>query len=112
MCRQRQFSENTDPILMLELSRNENWVCATVLAGFLLWQVEGDRMQRLVLPNGVRNISKKFNTSSNIILSRGDKDSFHSIERYRPDLILLILNYRQAQQVPGNRAADRLPSLQ
>ena len=71
--RSRQFEENKENILMLELSKNEQWCCATILNGFKLWHVSEERVQRLVLPNGVRNITKKFNTSSNIILSKGDK---------------------------------------
>ena len=69
----RQFQENNENILMLELSKNEQWCCATILNGFILWNITGDKVQKLVLPNGVRNITKKFNTSSNIILSKGDK---------------------------------------
>ena len=69
----RAFEENKENILMLELSKNEQWCCATILNGFILWNVEEEKVQRLVLPNGVRNITKKFNTSSNIILSKEDK---------------------------------------
>ena len=39
----RVFQENKENILMLELSKNEHWCCATVLNGFILWHVtEGD----------------------------------------------------------------------
>ena len=69
----RVFQENKENILMLELSKNEHWCCATVLNGFILWHVTEEKVQRLLLPNGVRNITKRFNTSSNIILSKGDK---------------------------------------
>ena len=69
----KNFKENKEHILMLELSKDEQWCCATILNGFILWHVTEDRMQKLVLPNGVRNITKRFNTSSNIILSKGDK---------------------------------------
>ena len=69
----RTFEENKENILMLELSKNEQWCCATILNGFILWNVNDEKVQRLVLPNGVRNITKKFNTSSNIILSKEDK---------------------------------------
>ena len=67
------MKENTEKILMLELSKTEQWCCATILNGFILWHVTESKIQRLVLPNGVRNITKRFNTSSNIILSKGDK---------------------------------------
>ncbi len=53
--------------------QNEQWCCATILNGFILWHVSEERVQKLKLPNGVRNITKRFNTSSNIILSKGDK---------------------------------------
>merc|ERR1719483_1356818 len=35
--KKRSFEENTDNILMLELSKNENWCSATILNGFILW---------------------------------------------------------------------------
>merc|ERR1712013_890916 len=60
-------------ILMLELSKNEKWCCATILNGFRLWSIYEEKCIALKLPNGVRNISKKFNNSNNIILSAGDK---------------------------------------
>ena len=69
----RSFAENKDNIFMLELSKNEKWCCATILNGFILWHIEEERFQRLVLPNGVRNITKGLNQSSNIVLSKGDK---------------------------------------
>ena len=52
---------------------NEQWCCAIILNVFILWHVSYERVQKLKLPNGVRNITKRFNTSSNIILSKGDK---------------------------------------
>ena len=55
------------------LFKNEQWCCATILNGFILWHVSDERVQKLKLPNDVRNITKRFNTSSNIILSKGDK---------------------------------------
>ena len=71
---------------MLELSKNEQWCCATILNGFILWNITGDKVQKLVLPNGVRNITKKFNTSSNIILSKGDKLAVTGIHDFRLEL--------------------------
>ena len=59
---------------------NEQWCCATILNGFILWNITGDTVQKLVLPNSVRNITKKLNTSSNIILSKGDKLSVTKCE--------------------------------
>ena len=41
--------------------------------GFKLWNIEDERFQNFHLPNGVRNITKKFNQSSNIIISKDDK---------------------------------------
>ena len=41
--------------------------------GFKLWNIEDERFQNFNLPNGVRNITKKFNQSSNIIISKDDK---------------------------------------
>ena len=69
----RAFEDNTEIVLMLEVSKNEKWCCATILNGFKLWNVENNRCQAFRLPNGVRNITKRFNQSSNIILSAGDK---------------------------------------
>ena len=64
---------------MLELSKNEFWCCATILNGFKLWNTDRDESKFLALPNGVRNISKRFQQSSNIILSAGDKGLSMSI---------------------------------
>jgi WD40 repeat protein len=71
--RERDFGDCDVEILMLELSKNEKWCCATVLNGFRLWSIYEDKCNKLKLPNGVRNISKKFNQSNNIILSAGDR---------------------------------------
>ena len=71
--KQRSFKENTTHILMLALSKTEAWCCATVLNGFKLWHLESEKHQYLALPHGVRNITKRFNLSSSIVLSKGDK---------------------------------------
>lgn len=71
--KERNFTENDSEILMLELSKNEKWCCATLLNGFKLWNVKEDKEVRLKLPNGIRNISKKFNQSNMIVLSAGDR---------------------------------------
>jgi len=71
--RERDFETCDVEILMLELSKNEKWCCATILNGFRLWSIYEEKCIALKLPNGVRNISKKFNNSNNIILSAGDK---------------------------------------
>ena len=71
--KERSFKENTTQILMLDLSKTEAWCCATVLNGFKLWHLESDKFQYLDLPHGVRNITKRFNLSSKIVLSKGDK---------------------------------------
>merc|ERR1719273_1657889 len=71
--RERDFEACDVEILMLELSKNEKWCCATILNGFRLWSIYEEKCIALKLPNGVRNISKKFNNSNNIILSAGDK---------------------------------------
>ena len=55
---ERTFAENRDKIMMLQLSKNEMWCIATVLTGFVLWNVDDDRHQVLQLPGGVRNITK------------------------------------------------------
>jgi len=70
--KEREFEENLNPILMLELSKNEKWCYAATQKGFKLWNVEDDRFVELRLPSGVRNISKNFNQSNNIVLSKGD----------------------------------------
>merc|ERR1712106_756036 len=70
--KEKEYEENTDPILMLELSKNEKWCYAATQKGFKLWNVEDDRFVELRLPSGVRNISKNFNQSNNIVLSKGD----------------------------------------
>ena len=77
----RTFEVNEEQILMLEVSRNEKWCCATILRGFKLWHVETDTVQQLFLPHGVRNITKGFQVSSNIILSAGDKLAVTRIRR-------------------------------
>ena len=71
--RERDFDDCDEEILMLELSKNEKWCTATVLNGFRLWSIYEDKCIKLKLPNGMRNISKKFNQSNNIILSAGDR---------------------------------------
>ena len=55
------------------------WKCAT-------WQ-------ELCLPNGVRNISKKFNESNNIILSAGDKLAVAGIRQDVPTFVQYFDNY-------------------
>ena len=79
--KERTFEENNEQILMLEFSKNEKWCCATILKGFKLWHVETETVQQLSLPHGVRNITKGFQVSSNIILSAGDKLAVTGIRR-------------------------------
>ena len=54
--RERTFAENKDLVLMLDLSKTEDWCYATVLIGFKLWHVTEDKSQTLHLPRGVRNV--------------------------------------------------------
>ena len=60
------------PVLMLELSKAEDWLVATVQAGFRLWELSTERLVKLRLPSGMRNICKSFNLTNNIVLSRGN----------------------------------------
>ena len=53
--KKRTFEQNDENILMLEVSKNEKWCCATILNGFKLWHVDKSTFQVLLLPNGVRN---------------------------------------------------------
>ena len=39
----------------------------------IVWHLESEKHQYLALPHGVRNITKRFNLSSKIVLSKGDK---------------------------------------
>jgi WD40 repeat protein len=71
--KERDFQANEDPILMLELSKTEAWVMATVLKGFLLWEVKTGKQRHLKLPSGVRNISKRFGQSNGLVLSARDE---------------------------------------
>merc|ERR1719206_1663443 len=70
--KEREFEENLEPILMLELSKNEKWCYAAIQKGFKLWSIDDDRFVELKLPSGVRNICKNFNQSNNLVLSKGD----------------------------------------
>ena len=56
-----------------ELTKNEKWCYATTQKGFKLWNIYEDRFVELKLPSGVRNISKNFNQSNNVVLSKGDR---------------------------------------
>ena len=70
------FKENADNVLMLELSKEENWCIATVLRGFKLWSVgdiRGLEEKVLALPYGIRNVRKKFGVSNSLIMSARDE---------------------------------------
>ena len=81
-------------ILIFFCERTERWCCATTLNGFKLWNIEDEQFQNFHLPNGVRNITKKFNQSSNIIISKDDKLAVTGIRSIHIVKInqLLILN--------------------
>ena len=70
--REREFAENNDPVLMLDLSKTEAWCCATLQAGFKLWNINTGDQIILKLPPGVRNISRRMNISSSLVLSKND----------------------------------------
>ena len=54
------FEDHSYKLLMLEVSpRTEEWCCATFLSGFKIWSIKEDKQQTFILPNGVRNITKK-----------------------------------------------------
>ena len=70
--RDREFDDNTDPVLMLGISKNEAWCYATLQKGFKLWNINDGQQVKLLLPPGVRNISKSLNKSSSLVLSKND----------------------------------------
>ena len=70
--REREFEENNESVLMLGLSKNEDWCYATLQKGFKVWNVASGQEVKLKLPPGVRNISKGLNKSSNLVLSRNN----------------------------------------
>ena len=70
--RENTFEDNEEQILMLELSKTEQWCMATLQNGFKLWKIETGRQVKLRLPAGVRNISKSHNQSSSLVLSKND----------------------------------------
>ena len=70
--REKNFQENAEIILMLEISKTETWCMATLQNGFKLWKIETGREVELKLPAGVRNISKSHNNSSSLVLSKND----------------------------------------
>ena len=87
--REKIFEENTTRITMLELSKNEQWVIATLLNGFKLWNVLDGRSQAIKLPKGMRNITKGFNISSSCILSR---DDVYAVAGVRQELLIWDMN--------------------
>ena len=80
-CQQKSFGPNSDPIIMLDLSVKEDWCFATIMKGFKLWNIQTLLCKTLLLPQSVRNVSKKFGHSSSIILSAGDKYGVSGIRK-------------------------------
>ena len=87
--RDKNFEDNDERILMLELSKSETWCMATLQNGFKLWKIDTGRQVKLRLPAGVRNISKSLNQSSSLVLSKND---ILAVSGIRQEIIVWDLN--------------------
>ena len=87
----KTYDTNPYPLLQLKLSTEEHFVIGTFMTGFLLWSTKvetgvlKDTFKKsatvLHLPNGIRNVTKKMNDSSNCVLSAGNKYAISGIRK-------------------------------
>ena len=83
-CVYKTYDTNTYPLIQLKLSTNEDFIMGTFMTGFLLWSTKKDGTNAatlLRLPNGIRNVTKKMNDSSNCVLSAQNKYAIAGIRK-------------------------------
>lgn len=80
----KTYDSNPYPLLQLKLSTEERYVVGTFMTGFLLWSAKKEEPGTAIilnLPNGIRNVTKKMNKSSNCVLSAGNKYAIAGIRK-------------------------------
>ena len=84
----KTYQANPYPLIQLKLSVDEHFVIGTFMNGFILWStrapsmlVKSDEATVFTLPNGIRNVTKKMNKSSNCVLSAGNKYAIAGIRK-------------------------------
>ena len=90
------LQHNTENILMMSLSVNEQWCIATVMRGFKLWSVDGRSAKYLLLSHNVRNVNKRPGVSSGLVLSAGDK---YAVAGIRKELYIWNMENEQLSKV-------------
>ena len=68
----RTLGENADTVFSLTVSRDKNYLIATVALGYKLWDLKNDKLRELRLPSGIRNIPTK-NLSSLVVFTKGNQ---------------------------------------
>jgi len=80
----KTYETNPYPLIQLKLSTNADLIIGTFMTGFLLWSTSKEDTNAstlLRLPNGIRNVTKKMNNSSNCVLSAGNKYAIAGIRK-------------------------------
>lgn len=62
-------NEEIEALLQLKLDKAEEVVLGTTANGFVVWELEAERVTVLPLPHGVRNISTRMLQSNSCMLS-------------------------------------------
>ena len=90
--KEKDYPKNPYPLLQLSCSHDEKFVIGTFKSGFQLWNIQTindiddtseniDGCTTLILPNGVRNVSRTMNKSSPVVLSANQKFAIAGIRK-------------------------------
>ena len=77
----RTLGNNFDKIFALSLSKDENYLAATVSLGYKLWELSSDKMLQLKLPTGLRNIPSKNQISSLVTFTKNSEFMVASVRK-------------------------------
>ncbi|KAL5006957.1 hypothetical protein ScPMuIL_015763 [Solemya velum] len=66
----RTLGDNNDEVFALTLSKDENYLVATIATGYKLWNLKTDNRIDLTLPSGTRNIPSRNQVTSPLVFTK------------------------------------------